>query len=154
MVGYNFPLTKDDVTASTTMRVSTKACEKICRKLNRKNFAQAKAFCAGLIDQTKSIDGKFHTKSAEHILLFLNSLENNAVHRNISADERKLFISAHQGPKYMRARRKRMFGHFMKVTHVSAVLRMVKAVEKNKIISKKEIRENEPRRRALPSLGS
>lgn len=130
MVGYTFPLQKDDVTASTTMRASTKAAEKICRRLNRKNFLKAKKFCAGLVDGTASIDGKFHTKAAEEILRLLNSLEKNSSQRKLSAEERVLFISAHQGPRYMRSRRKRMFGHNMKVTHLSAVLRSAGQKEK------------------------
>ncbi len=130
MTDYTFPTTKDDVTARTTVRVSTKACEKICSALNRKDFGKAKKFCSGLIEQTVSLDGKFHTKSAQRILELLESAEKNASHRNLSAEGRTLFISAHQGPKYLRARRKRMFGSRMKVTHVQAVLRIAKAVEK------------------------
>ena len=130
MSDYTFPTTKDDVTARTTMRASTKAAEKICRRLNRKSFGKAKKFCEGLIEQTVSLDGKFHTKAAGMILELLESAEKNAVHRNLSTEGRTLFISAHQGPKYLRARRKRMFGSRMKVTHVQAVLRIAKAVEK------------------------
>lgn len=130
MVGYTFPLQKDDVTASTTMRASTKAAEKICHKLNRKNFVVAKKFCGALVDGTKSMDGKFHTKTAEEILNLLSSIEKNAANRKMNADEKTLFISAHQGPKYMRSRRKRMFGYRMKVTHVSAVLRSAKQEKK------------------------
>ncbi|HLE07334.1 MAG TPA: uL22 family ribosomal protein [archaeon] len=127
---YTFPTTKEDVSARTTMRASTKAAEKICRALNRKDFSKAKKFCAGLIEQTVSLDGKFHTKAAEMILELLESAEKNAVHRNLATEGRTLFISAHQGPKYLRARRKRMFGSRMKVTHVQAVLRIAKSVEK------------------------
>ncbi len=127
---YTFPTTKDDVTASTTMRASTKAAEKICRALNRKDFSKAKKFCEGLIEQTVSLDGKFHTKAAGMILELLESAEKNAQHRNLPVEGRTLFISAHQGPKYLRARRKRMFGSRMKVTHVQAVLRIAKPAEK------------------------
>lgn len=118
-----YAMQKGDVFASTTFGASTKASLKICKAINRKSFDSAKKFIEDLIDEKKSLDGKFHTKSAKEILTLLTSVENNAKAKNVDPTGMEVFISTHKGPTYYRGRRKRSFGVRLKMTHVQVVLK-------------------------------
>lgn len=118
--------------ASTTLDASPKTAQTICKKINRKGFAEAKAFVAKLTSHDVSIDHKFHDTAADGILRLLEGLEGNARQKKVSHEGAKLMISVHMGPKMMRARRRRRHGMLMKNAQVQAVLlpRKVKEAKK------------------------
>lgn len=118
-----YAIQKGDVFASTTFGASTKASLKICKAINRMNFVDAKEFIEDLTNERKSLDGKFHTKSAKEILNLLGLAESNAKAKNLDPDGMEIFISTHKGPTYYRSRRKRRFGLRLKMTHVQVVLK-------------------------------
>ncbi|MBL7160020.1 MAG: hypothetical protein ISS95_00490 [Candidatus Aenigmarchaeota archaeon] len=137
---YTFPISNETmVTAKSTKRISTRSSQIICKKINNTNFKKTKKFVEGLIDKTSSINGKFYTKVSEGILEVLKQVEANANNRGFDPDEMKLRISAHQGPKLRRGRRKSWFGSRIKVSHIHAVLeKKEKKPAEKKIIKKKE----------------
>lgn len=121
---YTIP-TKNCVCASTTVGVSTLHSVKICRKINRRKFANVKKFMNDLINEKKSINGKFYTKTAKEVLKLLDSVESNAKAKNIDPNEMQIFISAHQGPTLYRSRTKRFYGLKLKMTNLQIVLKKV-----------------------------
>lgn len=116
------PVTKEMVSARTDLRASTKMAVEVCKKLNGRRFAEAKDFAEKLVKKEVSIDRVYYTKAAEGILGLLKTIEFNAKNRDMDPAGMKLNISAHQGPRMMRARHKRRFGTRLKMTHVQAVL--------------------------------
>lgn len=130
MPGYTMPITKEMVTAQTDLRASTKASLSICKRLNRRGFAEAKGFAEKLVEKEVSVDGKYHSKAAEGILRMLKGLEANAKNRDMDAAKMRLNISVHSGPKLLRGRRNRHHGMRLKNTKIQAVL--MPAAEKTK----------------------
>jgi len=139
---YTFPVTKEMASAKTTARVSTKHSQFVAKQINRKNFAIAKKIVDGLASEKRGIDsysGKYYTKTSKQILRLLNLLEANALNKGLVPEEMQLLISAHQGPAYLRSRRKRMFGMKLKVTHLQAALRPSKKKVKKVEVPKKTV---------------
>ena len=127
IMSYTFPIKKDEmVCARTNVTSSFKAANQICRKVNRKKFKVAKKFVNNLVEEKVTVNGKYHTKVANHIQNLLKGLEMNASVRNFTADDMVLFISAHKGRKIYRSRRKRRFGLRLKNCNIHAVLKKVK----------------------------
>ena len=114
---------KGQVYASSTISVSTKSAIEICRALNRKKFMSAKKTLENIINEKESLNGKYHTKTAEQIMEVLNSAEANAKAKNFDLNAAELFLSANKGITIHRARRKRDFGSRLKMTNIQVVLR-------------------------------
>lgn len=140
MKGYTIPITKDMATARADLRTSTKSSQVVCKKLNRRKFADAKKYAERLIKEEVSIEGCYYTKTAEEILKMLKALEFNAKNRDMEPASMRLNISAHQGPRMMRGRRNRHHGMRLKMTHMQAVLIPVHKEEK-KTAKKEEKKE-------------
>jgi ribosomal protein L22 len=126
---YTMPVSKDMVSASTTIRASPLHSVKVCRALNRKKFKVARKFVNDLVNEKADIEGKYYTKTSKEIQKFLKMLDANATQRGFTADDMRILISAHQGPTLYRGRRKRNFGLKIKIAHIQAVL---KPIEKKK----------------------
>jgi len=114
---------KGKVCAYGTYSISLKNAVKVCKAINRKNFAEAKKILENLLNKKTSLRGKYFTKTAKEISKLLKDLENNARNKKLESDSLFLFISAHKGPTMHRARRKwRKFGSKLKICHIQAVL--------------------------------
>jgi len=113
---------KGSACASSTLPISYKAALAICRKINKMQFVKAKKFIEDLVAEKRAIKRKFYTKAAKEILSLLSSLESNAKSAGKELEGFKLFISANKGPTLYRLRRKRAFGHQLKMTNIQAVL--------------------------------
>ncbi len=120
---YTFPITKEMVTAKSTLSASEIHANTVCRAINTKPFVEAKAIIEGLANETKPLKKRYYTKTAGELLKVLNSIESNATARKMDAHKMKLYISVHRGPTLYRLRRKWNFGRRMKVCHVQAVLK-------------------------------
>ena len=119
-----------EVTAKTTAPVSTLSSQKVCKAINRKNFTTAKSFLESVLEQKKSINDRYYTKTTKEVLQLLLSVENNAKLKNIDPTQFEVFISASKGPTLMRGRRKRQFGYRLKMTHLKIILKEKKEVSK------------------------
>ena len=78
------PITKEMVTATTTVRASPLDSEKICKALNRKKFKVARKFLNDVINEKADINGKHHTKAAKENQKLLKMLDANAAQREIN----------------------------------------------------------------------
>ncbi len=121
-MSYTIPITKEMVTARTTIYASRKDAVNICRQINRKKFKRARTYLEELLGQKIDIRRKYHTKAAINVYKLLDSLAANAKARSIEPDQMKLMIAVHRGPTLHRGRRKAKFGTQMKIAHVQAVL--------------------------------
>jgi len=121
-MAYTIPVTKEMVSAQTDLRASEKAARTICRKINRRRFAEAKDFAEKLAKGQTDIDGKLYDKAANGIMRLLRGLESNANNRSMEPAGMRLNISVHNGPKLLRGRRNRNFGMRLKIAKVQAVL--------------------------------
>jgi ribosomal protein L22 len=110
------------VSAQTDLRASEKAAHVVCKKINRRRFAEAKDFAEKLAKGEADIDGKLYDKAADGIMRLLRGLESNAKNRNMEPAGMRLNISVHNGPKLLRGRRNRNFGMRLKIAKVQAVL--------------------------------
>ena len=126
MTGYTFPITKEMVTAKSTVPASERATDFICKELNSMKFAAARKLLGEVLEGKRSFGGKYHTKAATEVAKLISGIESNARARNIDPDPMQLFISTHNGPKLLRLRHKRRFGMRIKIAHVQAVLTPVK----------------------------
>lgn len=113
---------KEKARALGTLSISSKNATKVCKELNRKKFSDAKKFLESLIDEKRSIRGKYFTKTSKEILKLLNQLESNAKAQNIDTTQLNLFISAHKGSTMYRSKRDRRHGVQLKSAHIQAVL--------------------------------
>ncbi|MBU5557814.1 MAG: uL22 family ribosomal protein [Candidatus Aenigmatarchaeota archaeon] len=142
-MSYTIKVTKDMVSASTTLSVSPKHALAICRAVNRKRWKDAKVLVEGLADQSRPLTGrwkgKYYSKAASQILGLLNTLAANARQRAIEPEKAQLMISAHRGPTMWRGRRKRKFGMRLKLVHVQALLKPLpeQKVEQKNVEQKK-----------------
>ncbi len=120
---YTMQIKKEDAISRGSPQISSKSSLVVCRKLNRKSFAEAKVLLEGLLEQTKSIDGKFYTKTAKEILGLLKNAEKNAVTKGLDPNAMELIISAHKGTRRYRSRRKRSFGYALKSANIQVILK-------------------------------
>ena len=131
---YTIPIKEKMVCASSTLSISSLNALKVCKALNRKKFADAKAILDNILNGKIPLKGRYYTKTVEEISKFLKQLESNTKIKNLNPDTMTLFISAHRGPKIYRSRRRRQHGMQLKICHLQAVLS-----EEN--VSRKEVRE-------------
>lgn len=124
---YTIPIDKKGMAcASTTEKISVKSALMVARKINGMKLAAAKNFLQDMLDEKKSIRGKFYTSSAGGVLRLLKSAEDNAAKKGFDLEALKIKISVHKGPNMHRARRKRHFGTKMKMTNLQVVLVQMK----------------------------
>ncbi len=106
--------------------ISTKNAKIICRVIRGKKLKIAMRFLDALLEQKKSINGKYYTKTVQYIKKLIESCIKNAEHLGIDTENAKLHISCHKGTTLRRRRRKYEFGSRMKSTNVEVMLIEVK----------------------------
>jgi len=140
MIKYPIKIEKEDVKASGIgLSISTKKSILICKKINNMNLNKAKKFLQDLIDEKRSINGKYFTKTCVEILNILESADKNAVFKGIENPVIKT-ICAEKGAKRMRMKRRRSFGSRLKNTNIKIVLKENKKAGKKKD-SEKEVKK-------------
>jgi ribosomal protein L22 len=104
------------------IRASTKALIRICKFIRGKKLNVVKRLLNDLLNEKRSIDGKYYTKSADELSRLLHSCEKNAVHMGLDVGRLFVHASAHKGAIFRRRRRKSKFGSRMKNTNLEVVL--------------------------------
>lgn len=104
------------------LRISVKNSVILCRAINGKNLAKGKSLLRDLIDQKRSLDGKYYTKTAQGILELLNSAESNAIFKGLDIVRMVISASAHKGFTFIRPRRLKMRRTRRKMTNIQIVL--------------------------------
>ncbi len=122
-MGYTFIPKENHAKAyGRGLRISTKSAKKVSDLIRGKKLNAVKRLLRDLLEQKRSISGKYYTKAVSHILDLLESCEKNA--DSLGLDKKKLFVhcSVHKGPNFRRRRRKAAFGSTMKSTNVEIIL--------------------------------
>ena len=124
----------------TDVRISTKASYVVCDAIRNKPLNRAKRLLEGLAAETRSLEGKYYTKTAKAILNLVNSCEKNAEFKGLDADRLFVHASARRAANIQRRRRKGSFGTKMKNTHLEVLL-IERGKERKDKVSKKKIKE-------------
>ena len=105
-------------------RISFKQSMEVAKVIRKKNLKKAKTFLEEVLDEKKSIDGKFWNKTTFAFLTLLKSAEANAKQKNM--DTEKLFVriaKADKGFRYIRPKSLAKYrGREAKITNLTVVL--------------------------------
>jgi ribosomal protein L22 len=104
------------------MRISAKDAATLSRLMRGKKRSVVKRLLQDLLAQTRSIDGKYYTKTVESVLELFESCEANAKSLGLDADKLFVHASATRGTNMRRGRRKSSFGSRMKITNMEIML--------------------------------
>ena len=120
---YTFvPEKKHAKVYSRNSKISTKTAAKLCRVIKNKPLSRAKRLLNDLVERKRALRGKYYTKTANELLMLINSCERNA--EFLDLDTQRLFVhaSAHTGTTIRRRRRRGSFGSKMKTSNVEIML--------------------------------
>ena len=120
---YTFvPEKKHAKVYSRNSKISTKTAAKLCRVIKNKPLSRAKRLLNDLVERKRALRGKYYTKTANELLMLINSCERNA--EFLDLDTQRLFVhaSAHTGTTIRRRRRRGSFGSKMKTSNVEVML--------------------------------
>ena len=137
MKAYTFvPKEKYSKAYGSNLRISTKSSEKICRVIRGKKLNAVKRLLVDLLDEKRSLNGKYYTKTVKQIKMLLESCEKNAEFMGLENGALFVHASAHTGTIMRRRRRKSSFGSTLKSTNIEMML-----IEKGKPSQKEKIKE-------------
>ena len=140
-MAYTFiPKEKHAKAYGNNMRISYKKASFLCKVIKKKPLTRAKRLLQDMIAQTRSLDGKYYTKTAKEMLMLLNSCEKNAEAQGLDTDYLMVHASAHKGTHFRRRRRKQNFGPSMKTANVEVVL--IERVPHD-VVHKRELKHKE-----------
>lgn len=138
---YTFePKQKHAKVHGSSLRVSAKASNTICRTIKKKTLARSKRLLMNLISKKQSLDGKYYTKAAKEMLNLLNSCEKNAEFLGLDADRLMVHATATHGAAFHRRRRKGAFGSKLKSAYIEIML-IERGKERKDKVPKKKIQE-------------
>ena len=106
------------------LRVSTKNSKPVCKALQGMEVAKAKKLLEDMIDEKRSLKGKYYTSISTEILQLIKSAEKNAEFKNL--DTKNLFIAhiaSAKGSTMRRRRHKNKIGNQIKATHLEIILK-------------------------------
>ncbi len=105
-------------------KVSLKKAVVVCKRLKNLNLKKAERFLNELLEQKKSIDGKYYTNVVKVLLKLLKSAKANAERKGMNVD--KLYIKvikADKGETFIRPLPKAKFQpRKAKQTHITVIL--------------------------------
>lgn len=104
------------------LRISTKSSTVVCRAVSGKNLVKGKMLLQDLVDQNRSLEGKYYTNASKQILNIIKSAEANAEFKGLDIGRLVIFASAHKGFTFMRPRRLKMRRTKRKMTNIQVVL--------------------------------
>ncbi|MFH1631168.1 MAG: uL22 family ribosomal protein [Candidatus Aenigmatarchaeota archaeon] len=106
----------------SNLRISTKKAVVLSRVMRGKKLSSARRLLDGLLNEARTLDGKYYTKTAKNVLMLLKSCEKNAESMNMNIGNLFVHVSASQGSNLRRRRRKSAFGSSMKTTNLEIFL--------------------------------
>jgi len=108
----------------TTAPISFKHSRIICKEIKGKKVDKVKRILEDILNNKRSIDGKYYTKTVEKILDIIKSAEANAKQKNLAVD--RLFIknaTADKGEANYRAKtRWNLRGRQQKSSNITIIL--------------------------------
>lgn len=108
----------------TNSKVSSKHSLIVCRKIRGMKTDKAKKFLEDVLNEKRSLDGKYYTNTVEKYLEILKAAVANAKEKNLAAD--RLFVRnaiSNRGEEQYRARtRWRLRGRKGRSTNIEIIL--------------------------------
>ncbi|HLD57112.1 MAG TPA: uL22 family ribosomal protein [archaeon] len=106
----------------SALRISTKSSTQVCRAITGLNLQKGKGLLSSLLEEKKSLDGKYYTNTTSELLGLLKSAESNAEFKGLDTEKLIIHASAHTGFAFWRPRRFKMRRQRRKVTNIQIVL--------------------------------
>jgi large subunit ribosomal protein L22 len=104
------------------VRVSTKSSQAVCKAISGMRLERGKALLQDVLDQKRSLDGKYYTNTTKNILDLIKSAEANAESRGLDTDSLHIHATAHKGFSFFRPRGFKRRRERAKVTNLQVVL--------------------------------
>ena len=125
------------------LNISYKKAGQLCRVIRKKQLKRVKRLFNDLLEQKRSLRGKYFSKTAKEMLALIESAEKNAESKGLNTDAMVVYASAHFGTQMRRRRRKSAFGSKMKTCNLEVILieKQPAAAEKKEEKAKKKIPE-------------
>jgi large subunit ribosomal protein L22 len=119
---YNPDPKKSALATGRALRISTKTSAIVCRAVTGMRLEKGKALLQDLLDQKRSLSGKYYTNTSREILNIVKSAEANAESKGLDTDRLHIHASAHQGFTFYRPRGWKRRREQRKVTNLQVVL--------------------------------
>ncbi len=105
------------------LRISVKNAKIVARQIARKPLEKAKRILSEILEQKRSINGKYYTKTTKEILKALRHAEESAKHKNMDMQKVRIKeIKIHKGPTIITPKRYRFRGRRLKNSHIEIIL--------------------------------
>jgi ribosomal protein L22 len=104
------------------IRISTQSSVIVCRAVSGKRLEKGKSLLQDLLDQKRSISGKYYTNTTKEILGLIKSAEANAESQGLDPEALHIHATAHRGFTFFRPRGWKRRREQAKVTNLQIVL--------------------------------
>jgi ribosomal protein L22 len=104
------------------LRISTKSSEVVCKAIKGMRLEKGKALLQDLLDQKRSLSGKYYTNTTQQILNIIKSAEANAESQGLDTEILHIHATAHKGFTFYRPRGWKRRREQAKVTNLQVVL--------------------------------
>lgn len=104
------------------LRVSRKDSKELCSAISGMSLDNGKRFLQELMEQNRSLGGKYYTSAAKGVMEILQSAENNAEFKGLDPERLFIHASAHKAFTFWRPRRFKLRRQKRKTTHIQVVL--------------------------------
>jgi large subunit ribosomal protein L22 len=104
------------------IRVSTKSSIIVCKAIRGMRLEKGKSFLQALLDQKRSIAGKYYTNTTKQVLNLIKSAEANAEGKGLDTENLHIHVTAHTGFTFYRPRGWKRRREQAKVTNLQVVL--------------------------------
>ena len=119
---YTFQPEEKHAKAYSTLPISVKSAELICKVIRKKPLKRAKRLLFDLETERRSLGGKYYLKTVTNIRKLVESCEKNADFLGLDNERLMVHASAHEGMRMRRRRRKGKFGTIMKRANIEIML--------------------------------
>ena len=119
---YNAKKKKSAKAYGRGVRVSTKSSAIVCKAVTGKRLEKGKALLQDILDERRSLDGKYYTRTTKEILNMIKSAEANAESLGLDPENLHIHASAHKGFTFFRPRGFKRSREQAKTTNLQVVL--------------------------------
>lgn len=104
------------------LRISPKSSVIVCRAVSGMRLEKGKALLQDMLDEKRSLSGKYYTNVTRELLRMVRNAEANAEAKGLDTEKMHIKVSAHQGFKFYRPRSWKRRREKRKVTNLQVVL--------------------------------
>ncbi len=105
-----------------SLNISQKNAVIVCKAISGTHIAKGKKLLEDMLDEKRSLKGKYYTSTAREILNIVKSAEANAEFKGLDITRLVVFASAHKGFTFIRPRRMKMRRTQRKIANIQVVL--------------------------------